>query len=258
MPLTDNFDGSFGSGVTLTVVTSGGVTTVPIHGIENLVPPVRQVKKDTYTPISGTHSGYEQGVLCSKNVATLEATLTYEKAHQIAMDGICGQNGCSISLVIPDGYTFSGTGGIEKIGMSRMEDSRHMTSDIIIHFNADFTATDGGDNVYVQQYAEALTAGTGSVDFTACGSSGAVDLTDYDVISISFVAPATNSGDFTIEAGASNGAALPSTVVVAPGGSEVLQIPAAEMSIDATHKILDLSGTGTDVIKISITASPTA
>jgi hypothetical protein len=141
MPLTDNFDGTLGTGMSLTVAAPAGGTSVPIQGIENLTFPQRSRKKDSWTPISGTRAGKEQLLLCSEQAAEIPCTLTYEKDHQKAMDAICGVNGSSITLVGPDGITIAGMGGIEKVGVARVEDSKHMTCDLTIALAAGWTMT---------------------------------------------------------------------------------------------------------------------
>jgi hypothetical protein len=256
MPLTDDFDATFPSPMSLNVTTPGGApVTVPIQGIENLTLPQRQRKKDTYTPISGERAGLEQMVLCSESAAEITATLTYEKAHQIAMDAICGTNGCTIQLVGPDSMTISGTGGIERIGVARAEDSRHMTSDITIALSAGWTMTDGGGTTYVQAFNETLVSGAATIDLTACGANDDEDLTGLQLTKMIVTADEDNVGEVTLVEGAINGYA-PSdgfSVAVAPGDTATLTFSAAE-TVDATHKTLDIAGAGSEVVRIYLEA----
>jgi hypothetical protein len=143
MPLTDDYDGTYPSGITLTITPPGEApTTIDIQGIENFNPPQRSHKEDKYTPISGDRAGNEQSVLCSTEVSNCSATLTYEKERQMALDAVCGTNGCTIVLTLADGYTLTGTGGLRKIGMARLEDSRHVTSDVEFTIAGNWVGTD--------------------------------------------------------------------------------------------------------------------
>ena len=260
----DDFDGTFNTVAWLTVVTPGGGTvTVEIQGIENLTPPGRQHKKDTWTPISGDRTGYEQQALCSQQSATIEATLTYELSRQMEIDDVVGINGCTISLKLSDGLLISGTGGIEKMSFARMEDSKHNTSDFTIALNAGWEMTDGGavaGEVVVPLYTVTMDAGAATIDLTACGVGGDVNLGGgggYKVTEIYLKAPTGNDNDVTVEEGASNGFTLPDTAVVEPGNEHTISIATANrVKVDGTHKTLDVSGTLAQAIQIRIRAIP--
>lgn len=261
MPLTDNYDGSFGGGISLQVVTADGAgVTIPIHGIEGLKPPDRTHKKDVYTPISGVRANLEQLVLCSESAAEITGTLTYEKEHQVAMDAICGTNACEITLTYADGSVLTGRGGIEKIGVSRIEDSRHMQTEITIALSAGWTHVDGDPVTVVPSYTVTTATGTATIDLTACGSGGTVNLTGKLVTKFVFSAPAANGADITVAVGASNGYDIGGSmsVTLEPGQSATIEGTAASDEVDATHKILDVTGTGVDDVAVYIEAIPAA
>lgn len=259
MPLTDNYDGTLAGTITLSVVTADGAgTTVPIHGIEGLKPPDRSHKRDVYTPISGTRSNKEQLVLCSESAGEITGTLTYEAEHQVAMDAICGTNACQITLTYADGSVLTGRGGIEKIGVSRMEDSRHMQTEITIALCAGWTYVDGDAVTVVEAYTVTTAAGVATIDLTACGSGGTVNLTGKLVSKFVFTAPAGNGAVINIDVGASNGYDIGGamTITLDAGQSVTIEGTAASDEVDATHKILDVTGTGVDDVSVYIEAIP--
>jgi len=256
---TDDFDGSFNTVAHLTVVTPGGGTvTVDIQGVENLTPPGRQHKKDTWTPISGDRTGFEQQALCSQQSATIEATLTYEKVRQKEINDVVGINGCAISLLLSDGLTIAGTGGIEKMSLGRMEDSKHNTSDFTIALNAGWTMTDGSavaGEVVVPLYTVTMAAGVATIDLTACGSAGTVNLTGYKITEMYFKAPATNANDVTVSSGASDGYTLVDTAVVEPGNEHTITFAAANrITVASGDKEIDLAGTLTQALQVRFRA----
>lgn len=260
MPLTDDFDGSYGSGLTLSVTTPGGSPTeVPIHGIENLEFPDRVHKKDTYTPISGSRAGSEQMVLCSEESAEIRCSLTYEKDHQIAMDDIAGVNGCTIALVLADGLTVAGTGGIQVISITRIEDSRHIVADVNIALNAGWTMTDAGDTVIVAEYTITLAAGSATIDLTACGAGGASDLSGNYISRLRIENPSTNSNDIQVAEGASNGYDPTNgdnfDITISPDTTLDSQWSSGD-EIDASAKTLDVTGTGTETLNVYIESQP--
>jgi hypothetical protein len=67
MPDSDNFDGTFGSGMTMTFTNPTTSVVINIWGIETATPPIRNFKVDKYTPISGTRARKEQAVICSRS-----------------------------------------------------------------------------------------------------------------------------------------------------------------------------------------------
>ena len=142
--LTDNFSGILGMGSSLSVTPPGsGTTAVPIQGILEFTPPGRAHKKATFTTISGTLSGKEQVLIGSEQAATIEVTVVYEKLHMAAVDAVHGVNGCAVSLTLPDGSVYAGTGGIEKNAAERIVDTKEVTDAITIALNAGWTFTPG-------------------------------------------------------------------------------------------------------------------
>ncbi len=258
MPLTDNYDGTFGGGISLSVVTADGAgTTVPIHGIEGLTPPSRTHKKDVYTPISGTRANLEQMVLCSESAAEITGTLTYEKEHQADMDAICGTNACQITLTYSDGSVLTGRGGIEKLGISRVEDSKHMQTEITIALCAGWTYDDTGDApTIVSAYTVSTTDGAASIDLTACGSAGTTNLTGKRLTKLTLTAAAANGAAITVAEGASDGYDIGGnfTVTLLPGQSNTVEGTVASDTVGATKKILDVTGTGVDDVSVYIEA----
>ncbi len=108
-------------------------------------------------------------------------------------------------------------------------------------------------NVTKVSYGEhAMTAGGGSIDFTDLPgvNNASVDGTGLKVKSIRLEAPADNAGPITIEEGASDGLDIGMTAILAPGADVLLR--GNDSTIGASTKILDLSGTGTDKVKVSI------
>jgi hypothetical protein len=213
---------------------------------------------DKYTPLTGTRAGKEQGVICSVEVSEMTATLTYEKAHQIALDAICGINNCTIVFVMPDGLTCTGTGGVYQMSMARIEDSKHVTADFKLLLNADWVLTDSGTGVIVQTYVLAMTDGEATLNLTACGVGGTVDLTGMFIKRLWLQAPATNGAIVKIKKGATTGydpSGLTYEVDLTPGTiSDSLWITGTAVSSIA--KLLDITGTTTDALNIYIEAAP--
>lgn len=107
-------------------------------------------------------------------------------------------------------------------------------------------------NVTKVSYGEhAMTAGAGTIDLTDLpGVNGAsVDGTGLKVKSVRIEAPAENAGAITIEEGVSDGIDLGMTAILAPGAEVLLR--GNEATIGSSAKILDLSGTGTDKVKVT-------
>ena len=254
MPLTDDFDGALPTPMMLSVITANGAgTMVPIHGIENLTLPQRVHKRDKYTPISGTKAGLEQSILCSEQSADIPATLTYELAHQMAMDAICGVNGCAITLVGPDGLTIAGTGGIEKVSVARVEDSKHMTADLSLALNAGWTLTDSGAVVTrIAAFTVTMTSGTATIDLT---NVGGVNLTGKKLSKIQVTAATTNANAITIATGGTNGYAPISgySEVLSAGESSTVE-PLDAPTVASGVKTLDVTGTGAQKVTVYLEA----
>ena len=258
MPLTDDFDGSLASGQSVTVVTANGAgTSVPIQGIENIQWPKRSFKEDKYTPLTGTYSGKEHIILCSEEAGELTATLTYEKAHQAAMDAVCGVNGCQITLVLGDGLTLTAKGGIKQLGTGRMEDSKHVTSDISVSMNAGWTLVDNAAATIVPSYTVSMTSGAATIDLTGCGLSGTVNLTGKKLTKLVLTAPSTNANAVTVATGGTNGYAVTSAFsqVLAAGESITVDLTSVAPTVASGAKTLDVTGTGAQAVKVYIEAA---
>ncbi|MCK5017250.1 MAG: hypothetical protein KAS32_09265, partial [Candidatus Peribacteraceae bacterium] len=205
-PLTDDFDGSYGAGLSLTITTPGGSPVeVPIQGIKDIDFPDNSFKLDKYTPISGVRAGREQVVICSQESSEIPATLVYEKEHQIAMHDITGINNCAIVLLLADGLTLTGSGGIFRMGIERITDSQHISTQFTFALEAGWTLVDAGDTVFTPEYTVTMSAGAFTIDLTACGSGGAQDLSGNYVSRIRLTNPAANSNPIQVAEGAANG-----------------------------------------------------
>lgn len=260
-PLSDNFDGTVEGGLTLNVITAGGAgTTVPVHGIEDIQFPPRSRKIDKYTPLSGTYAGKERVILCSDEAGQLTASLTYEVAHQAAMDAIVGTNGCQITLTMGDGLTLVANGGISRLGQARVQDSRHITSDIAIDMDAGWTLTAGDGITRVAEYLVSMTDGAVTIDLTACGSAGADDLTDLEITKLSLRAKGDNANAITVAVGASNGYDIIGTFsqILSAGQKVIIEPGSAAPTVGATEKTFDVSGTGTQGVYVYIEAQTPA
>lgn len=98
------------------------------------------------------------------------------------------------------------------------------------------------------------------INTTISGGGYTIDLTSLGGISgsglriqrISVTNPSTSTGNVTVATGASNGRAIPASIVVPPGGNSVNFYNDYGVDIDGTHKTLDVSGTNGDVPIIGI------
>ncbi len=109
-------------------------------------------------------------------------------------------------------------------------------------------------------FAKALSTGTGTIDLTLLPGQTAdevVTFTTLKVRAFKFVNPATNTGAITIVNGASSGNFLLGaafTLVVPLGGEVTMYLKAGSVTVDNTHKTLDLTGTGSDVLDVLMVA----
>jgi hypothetical protein len=108
-----------------------------------------------------------------------------------------------------------------------------------------------------------LAAGSASLDLTSLAGPSGTTIT-FDGLKVQLVkikCPATNSGGVTFDVGAANGYNLfgadnasNESIEVMPGGAELRYIPNNGEDVDATHKNIDITGTGTDVFQIELVA----
>lgn len=108
-------------------------------------------------------------------------------------------------------------------------------------------------------FQQLLTAGAATIDLTALtGTNGAtVNLTGLKVQAIKFKALATNANPITIGEGASNGYELLGsgwTLDLAPGQEIVIYGNDATPDVGGSAKEIDLAGTGTQGLEVSIVA----
>ena len=98
-----------------------------------------------------------------------------------------------------------------------------------------------------------MSGGTASIDLTALtqlGSSTTFNMTGYKLRFIQWFAPAANGANVKIAPGASNGYAPVGVIdTIAPGDPGVKPTLSAT-AVDSTHKILTITGTGTDAIEL--------
>lgn len=129
---------------TVTPPTGGG-TMANVYGCEDIKLADREMKKDTYTMISGTLAGLEQILLGTQKAGTIEAKMCFETDNYLALDALTGVNGSAIALSInksalEPGISIAATGGIEKIAFERWEDGKHAVYSVTIAVNAGWTA----------------------------------------------------------------------------------------------------------------------
>lgn len=128
--------------------------------------------------------------------------------------------------------------------------------------NVAFTTATAPDIELVAVYEKALAAGTGSIDLvTHTGSNGAVkDFTGKSVRAFKFKAKDTNAGPITLTEGAANGYELLGNawkVELKPGAEVMGVFPLVAQQapvVGAAAKVIDLTGTGTDVVQVELIA----
>ena len=121
------------------------------------------------------------------------------------------------------------------------------------------TSTPAADTVAYEQFA--LSAGAATIDLTSLVGPGgaAVTLNGKKVRLIRFSNPSTNANSITVAKGAANGyTGLGSSfsVTVPPGGDVTFYDGGGGVAVDATHKTLDLTGTGSQVLNVSVVGGP--
>lgn len=118
-------------------------------------------------------------------------------------------------------------------------------------FSTTLTPLPGADEVSFHEIT--LTAGAASIDFTALPqvNGKSLDATGRAVLAVKFIAPDTNQGPIAITTAPSDGLDLGIEVTELLPGKEVAGlVNEAVVAID--EKILDVSGTGTDKLKVAI------
>lgn len=113
--------------------------------------------------------------------------------------------------------------------------------------------TDTPPAALLSLYKSTISGGGYTIDLTAAqGSNGNVNASGKRIQAIRASNPSASTGNVTIATGASNGRAIPASIVVPPGGETLVFYNDYGMDIDATHKTLDISGTNGDVPEIGI------
>lgn len=106
-------------------------------------------------------------------------------------------------------------------------------------------------------FAKALSAGAATIDLTALtGTNGVtIDGTGLEVVAAKFQNPSTNANNIQICFGASNAYLLGTNaawkITLCPG-DEYLGKFHNNPAIDATHKNIDLAGTGSQTLNVEI------
>jgi len=98
------------------------------------------------------------------------------------------------------------------------------------------------------------------INTTISGGGYTIDLTNLNgqdgsglrIQRILATNPANSVGNVTVATGASNGRAIPASLVVPPGGTAAYYYNDYGVDIDATNKTLDVTGTNADVPLISV------
>jgi hypothetical protein len=262
MPIVDDFDGSFGSGILMSVTDDTTSVVINIFGIEEVTPPGRSYKEDKYTPISGARAGFEQAVLCSQEASSCGLTLTYNKGVQVALDEVCGKGGKTILFTFPDGLTMSGHGGLQKLSVARVVDSKHMTADATFLINGGWTygttttSTINGTLLTMGSTRVTFVSTAGSINLQAVGSPP-INLNGEKLASITLTTPSGNSGNVTVAKGASNGYSFGSGVtfsqVLPPGATVTFYGTAAAVAVSDSNHLFDVTRTGTDAVSYFIT-----
>ena len=107
-------------------------------------------------------------------------------------------------------------------------------------------------------FRQAMTAGAATIDLRAIPTvnSGTIDGNGKKVRVLRLSAPGTNANPITITPGASNGLNVfgaTGEITLNPGDTVQLEpATAGATAIDATHKTLDLAGTGTQVLDVAV------
>lgn len=108
-------------------------------------------------------------------------------------------------------------------------------------------------------FLKALSSGSATIDLTALtGTNGAsVDFSGLKVQVAKFKNPATNANSITVTVGASNGYLLAGAAwkaILAPGQSVTYQCNDASPDVGSSAKNIDVSGTGTQTLQVSLIA----
>lgn len=127
------------------------------------------------------------------------------------------------------------------------------------HAQTQYNATPVGGIAVTEcaYFQKDLSAGAGTIDLTALtGTNGrTIDGTGLKVQFFRVKALAANANPITLAEGASNGYALMGaawSIILAPGQEFTLKGNEATPDVGATDKIIDLTGTGTQGLQVTI------
>lgn len=109
-------------------------------------------------------------------------------------------------------------------------------------------------------FQKAMTSGAATIDLTALPGKTADETVSGSGLKVQLMklrSLSTNANKITVTKGASNGYGLDAsgdtwTIPLSPGQSVLLWGDAANITIDGTHKTIDISGTGAQVLEISV------
>lgn len=158
-----------------------------------------------------------------------------------SLNGITVQNTASIAetLAVSDDPTFAGNlqGTASQGQQWRMDGTIGPSVTTVIHGRLTLSA--GALTVDLRSWTDAVL--------------GSMDLNGLKLKLMKLSAPSTNAGAITIKPGASNGYAGwagSGGLILAAGDHRGPDIFNSMTGVDSTHKTLDLTGTGTDVIDV--------
>jgi hypothetical protein len=125
--------------------------------------------------------------------------------------------------------------------------------------NLNPNTTPGVDTPVYQQFA--LSAGAVTIDLTSLTGPGgaAVSLNGKKVVLIRFSNPSTNANSITVKKGATNGYAgldASFSVTIPPGGDVTFYSGGGSSAVGASNKTLDLTGTASQVLNVSVVGGP--
>lgn len=107
-------------------------------------------------------------------------------------------------------------------------------------------------------FTKALSGGAGTIDLTSLSGSTPSETVSFSTLKVrafKFQNPGSNA--ITVTPGASNGLNLLGadfTLVIPAGGEVLMTLNAGSVTVDNTHKTLDLAGTGTDTLNVELIA----
>jgi len=135
------------------------------------------------------------------------------------------------------------------------------TGNKVLHNGLDseetFNATTTVPATTVSSFNKTMSSGAATIDLRALtGVNGAaIDGNGLKVQCAKFRNKTTNANNITIVGGASNGFLIfgtAGTITLPPGGEILLYLKDQSSDIDATHKTIDISGTGSQVLECLI------